>query len=127
MSTGKEFTPTEELILQQLADLSFVTGDILYYDGSQLQRLGIGSSGRVLTVSGGIPAWSPAGGGLTLLTATGIVNGSNTAFTFVSAPSIIFRDGVPMQKTSSDGSTTNWTGTTSVTLTLAPNSDIFGL
>ncbi len=33
-------------------------GDVLYRDGSGLQRLGIGSAGQVLTVSGGIPAWA---------------------------------------------------------------------
>lgn len=67
------------------------------------------------------------GGGLTLLTATGTVNGTNTIFSFVSAPSIIVADqGRMMRKVSSDG-TVNWTGTTIVTLSLAPNFDIFGL
>lgn len=59
------------------------------------------------------------------LTATGTVNGSNTSFTFLTAPSVIVVDNIPKQKTSSDG-TANWTGTTSVTLLVAPNFDIFG-
>jgi hypothetical protein len=33
-------------------------GDILYYDGTDLQRLAIGSNGEVLQVSGGNPAWA---------------------------------------------------------------------
>jgi len=50
-------------------------GDILYGTGSgALARRGIGSTGNVLTVSGGLPVWSaPAGGGgkvLQVVTAT---------------------------------------------------------
>jgi hypothetical protein len=65
------------------------------------------------------------GGSFTKLIATGTVDGSNTSFTFTSAPvQIIVDGGRSMQKVSSDG-TVNWTGTTSVTLTVAPNSDIY--
>lgn len=44
------------------------TGDIIYSSsGSTPARLGIGSTGNVLTVSGGLPVWSaPAGGGKVL-------------------------------------------------------------
>jgi hypothetical protein len=49
-------------------------GDIIYFTGASTPaRLGIGSSGQVLTVSGGVPAWSIAPG-MTLiddLTVTG--------------------------------------------------------
>jgi hypothetical protein len=40
-------------------------GDIIYADGTNsLAKLGIGSSGQVLTVQGGLPAWvNPSGGG----------------------------------------------------------------
>ncbi len=55
---------------------------------------------------------------------SGAVNGVNQTYTWSSAPSIIVRDGVTMQKVSSDGSV-NWTGTTTTVLTIAPNSDIF--
>jgi hypothetical protein len=79
-----------------------------------------GRNDILLDASGG------GGGSFSKLTATGTVNGINTAFTFTSAPSIIIVDGGrAMQKTSSDG-TVNWTGTTSITLTLAPNNDIYG-
>ncbi len=68
---------------------------------------------------------SGGGGSFTKLTATGTVDGSNTSFTFTSAPVMIIVDGGrAMQKVSSDG-TVNWTGTTSVSLTVAPNFDIY--
>jgi len=41
------------------AQTSYTTGDILYASGSNtLSKLGIGSSNQVLTVTGGVPAWS---------------------------------------------------------------------
>lgn len=44
--------------------LTTTTGDIIYASGANTPaRLGIGSSGQVLTVSGGIPAWATASGG----------------------------------------------------------------
>lgn len=42
---------------------SQATGDLIYASSdSQLTRLGIGSTGQVLTVSGGLPAWVAASG-----------------------------------------------------------------
>jgi hypothetical protein len=38
--------------------LSLNQGDILYYDGSNIVVLPIGSTGKVLKVVGGIPAWA---------------------------------------------------------------------
>lgn len=56
---------------------------------------------------------------------TGTVDGTNATFVFVTAPNVIVVDnGRSIQKTSSDG-TVNWTGTTTVVLTVAPNFDIF--
>ena len=45
--------------------LTSTTGDIIYASGANTPaRLGIGSTGNVLTVAGGIPSWAaPAGGG----------------------------------------------------------------
>ncbi len=66
-------------------------------------------------------------GGMTVLTPTGTVNGTNTIFVFSSAPSIIVVDqGRQMQKVSSDG-TVNWTGTTTIVLAIAPNYDIYAI
>jgi hypothetical protein len=40
---------------------SYTTGDILYASGATtLTKLGIGSSGQVLSISGGVPAWANA-------------------------------------------------------------------
>jgi len=54
------------------------TGDIIYSSsGSTPDRLGIGSTGNVLTVAGGVPSWAaPAGGGMTEL-ASGSLSGSS--------------------------------------------------
>ena len=50
------------------------TGDTIYSSsGSTPARLGIGSTGNVLTVAGGIPSWAApaAGGGMTLINSGG--------------------------------------------------------
>lgn len=55
----------------------------------------------------------------------GTPDGSIKVFVWLNAPNSITVDqGRTMQKVSSDG-TVNWTGTTTTTLTLAPNFDIF--
>ena len=61
------------------------TGDTIYSSsGSTPARLGIGSTGNVLTVSGGLPAWAaPVTGGMTLLSTTSL-SGSSTAITGIS-------------------------------------------
>lgn len=61
------------------------TGDTIYSSsGSTPARLGIGSSGQVLTVSGGLPTWAaPASGSMTLLSTTSLT-GSSTAITSIS-------------------------------------------
>jgi hypothetical protein len=41
-------------------------GDVIYATGaSTLTRLGVGSTGQVLTVSGGVPSWATPAGGVT--------------------------------------------------------------
>jgi hypothetical protein len=64
------------------------TGDTIYSSpGSTPVRLGIGSTGNVLTVAGGVPTWAaPAGsGGMTLIQS---ISGSGTAeIVFSSIPS----------------------------------------
>lgn len=62
------------------------TGDTIYSSsGSTPARLGIGSTGQVLTVSGGIPSWAtPAsGGGMTLLSTT-TLSGSSVTISSIS-------------------------------------------
>lgn len=56
---------------------TFTTGDIPYASGTNtLSKLGIGSTGQILTVSGGVPSWStPASGsGLTLVHSSSFSN-----------------------------------------------------
>jgi hypothetical protein len=43
---------------------AYTTGDVLYASGSSaLSKLGIGTTGQVLKVSGGVPVWGTASGG----------------------------------------------------------------
>ena len=55
-------------------------GDIDYYTSSTAKsRLAIGSTGQVLTVSGGVPSWATASsGGMTLLSTTTLSGASTT-------------------------------------------------
>lgn len=64
------FTQTTSTTRKKIAaydDTSGATGDIYYRNSSgYFTRLGIGGSGNVLTVSGGIPSWSAIGNGSTI-------------------------------------------------------------
>lgn len=63
------------------------TGDIIYSSsGSTPARLGIGSTGQVLTVAGGVPSWAtPAGGGgMTQLGSTTTLSGTTTTISSIS-------------------------------------------
>jgi hypothetical protein len=62
------------------------TGDTIYSSsGTTPARLGIGSTGQVLTVAGGIPSWAtPSPGGMTLL-ASGTLSGASLALTSISS------------------------------------------
>lgn len=62
------------------------TGDTIYSSsGSTPARLSIGSTGQVLTVSGGLPAWStPAAGGQIQL-ASGSLTGSSVTLSSISS------------------------------------------
>lgn len=63
------------------------TGDTIYASGTSTPaRLGIGSTGQVLTVSGGVPTWATSSsGGMTLISET--VASAATGITFGSIPS----------------------------------------
>lgn len=67
------------------------------------------------------------GGGLTLITITGTVNGVNTTFT-CSQPTYVVADGVWSRATDSQASPqTNWTWAAgTLTMTVPPQSDIYG-
>jgi hypothetical protein len=74
------------------------TGDTIYSSpGSTPVRLGIGSTGNVLTVAGGVPTWAaPAGGGgMTLIETLALTSGSSVTSSTISGDytdlQIIFR------------------------------------
>lgn len=111
-------------------------GDISYRSSTAntKTRLGIGTTGQVLTVSGGVPAWaSPAAGGSTLLayqtnnygsnystTSTSFVdlNASLFALTFTAPASgaVILRATMPMEYVGPQIGSYNWReGTTNLT------------
>ena len=70
------------------AQTTYTTGDLLYASGTNtLAKRAIGSTGNVLTVSGGIPTWAApaAGGGYTLLNSGGTaLSGSPINITSIS-------------------------------------------
>lgn len=73
------------------------------------------------------PIFKTASSGTTILVPAETPDGSRVEFTFTTAPVEITVDqGRSMQKVSSDG-TVNWTGTTVVTLAIAPIFDIHAL
>lgn len=79
-------------------------------------------TGRILVeLSGGSSSFSQF-----VLTATGIVNGLNQTFSFISAPEIIVSDGVWYFPTDNNGNV-QWSGTTTVTMTIPPSTSIFGI
>lgn len=84
------------------------------------------TEGQTLTWSTAKKKWIPgtavgSNAGLTLLTATGTVNGTNTDFTFTSKPTYIVSDGA--WYTENNGWT--WSGSTA-TMNVAPQSVIWG-
>lgn len=77
--TGPSGTPVNRLYISEagvwtLSVGSDATGDIYYRNSSgNFIRRGIGSSGQVLTVSGGLPVWASLGGG-TVTTVSVVTN-----------------------------------------------------
>jgi hypothetical protein len=60
------------------AQSTYTTGDLLYASASNtLSKLAIGSSGQVLTVSAGVPAWSSAGSVSLTVGSTAISSGTS--------------------------------------------------
>ena len=80
-----EISRAEAAEATKVTNVMTTTGDIIYSSpGSTPVRLGIGTTGYVLTVVGGVPAWAPptgGGGGGEGAYATTIGDGSSTAFT----------------------------------------------
>jgi hypothetical protein len=88
--TNNDFTGSEITFMQNLVGLSYQTGDILYYNGTNLTVLHPGSNGTYLTLSGGIPAWAAIGGSgtvtdVSVVTANGV---SGSVATSTTTPAI---------------------------------------
>jgi hypothetical protein len=68
------------------SSLTTTTGDLIYAASANTPaRLGIGITGQVLTVSGGIPAWATASGGFPAWTSyTPTVTAAGGTFTYTS-------------------------------------------
>lgn len=93
--------------------------------GGDVVEAGTGIS--ITRTSGGKRSISTTSTGISILTPTsGVINGINQTFVFTTAPTILYVDNKALQKVSSNGEV-NWTGTTTVILTVAPNRDIYGL
>ena len=76
--------------------LTTTTGDIIYASGANTPaRLGIGSTGQLLGVSGGVPAWTaaPSSGGWTLASTT-TLSGSTTSINLPSGYQMLVIYGV---------------------------------
>jgi len=72
---------------------STTLGDIVYRSSTANTntRLGIGTSGQVLSVSGGVPAWTtPSGGSMTLISTTALTGAST--ITISSIPTTGYQD-----------------------------------
>lgn len=71
---------------------SYTTGDLLYASGSgTLSKRAIGSTGDVLTVSGGLPVWAaPSGGGITVDYQSFTASGTWTKPSGLSSNAMIF-------------------------------------
>jgi hypothetical protein len=69
------------------------TGDIIYGSASNVwSKLGVGTTGQVLTVSGGIPSWAtPASGGVSSITGTAnqVIASASTGAVTLSTPQSI--------------------------------------
>lgn len=70
-------------------------------------------------------ATTPPGGGYQL-PVSGVVDGSNKVFVWTVAPNVMVVDGSAINSVSAD-TTINWGGTTTTTLSIAPNSNIFAI
>jgi hypothetical protein len=65
---------------------TYATGDLLYASAANtLTKRAVGTSGQVLTVSGGVPTWqTPAGGGGMTLLSTTTLSGASTTISSIS-------------------------------------------
>jgi hypothetical protein len=106
------------------------TGDTIYSSsGSTPARLGIGSTGQVLTVASGVPSWAtPASGGGMTSIATGSLSGTTTTISSISGSYIHLYLVIlsPYLNTSGNPLKITWNGITSGTYAYVRASDSSG-
>jgi hypothetical protein len=66
------------LNMDNVTQASLTAGDLVYSDGSHLQRLGIGGAGEALQSSGAVPQWASASSGAMELISTVEVSSDST-------------------------------------------------
>lgn len=70
---------------------AYTIGDLLYASGATtLSKLGVGTAGKVLTVSGGLPSWQTAAGGIAI--GATVTSGTQGSVLFVGAASALAQD-----------------------------------
>jgi hypothetical protein len=68
---------------------TYTTGDVIYASATNtIAKLGIGSTGQVLTVSGGIPTWAAAASGVTITNDTSTATALYPTFTSATSGSV---------------------------------------
>ena len=83
--------------------------------------------GKIDEITGRVLVDNAGGGSFTILSATGTVNGTNAVFGFTSEPSVVVSDGAMYQATDNNSNVQwSWDGA-NVTMTIPPQSAIFGL
>ena len=91
---------------------STTLGDIEYRSSTANTntRLGIGTTGQVLSVSGGVPAWAtPSSGSMTLLSTTTISNQASVSLTSISGDYLYLVAFVQNYRPANDGANLNIT------------------
>jgi hypothetical protein len=97
-------------------------GDIDYYTSSTAKsRIAIGSSGQVLTVSGGVPSWATASSGAMTLLSTTTLSGTSTTISSISQSYNSLY--ISISGTFSTGSRhrVQWNGSTTVSFVVSAN------
>lgn len=95
----------------------------------------IDKNARILKFVGSTVTRSPdgtititsTGGGSIALPISGAIDGSNRVFVFATAPTVLVVDNQNTMRKAPNKFEVNWTGTTTVTMTVAPTTDIYQL
>lgn len=86
-----------------------------------------GTNIAITVDSNGVKVISSTGSGSATAPTSGVVNGVNRTFVFATAPTILVVDNVNVMRKTPNVGEANWTGTTTVILTVAPTTDIYQL